>query len=208
MCQRAKGTMRRGVAVAADHRHAGQGPALLGADDMHDALTDIADRVVMDAEIARVLVERCHLDAAFLGHLVGVFAARRGGHVVVGHGDGFLGRADLTAGHAQPLKGLRACDLMHEVAVDIEQAGAILGLMGEMGIPDLVVECLAGHRVSILGSGNIGGRRRIRRSKPAQPRPARTVKAPWHARPIRYVEKPGHRILIYWAARPLARARS
>ena len=146
MRQRTKCAMRCGVAVAADDRHARQRPALLGADDMHDALTDIADGVVMDAEIARVLIEGCHLNAAFLGHLIGVLATCRGGHVVIRHGNGFLRRAHLAARHAQPFEGLRACDLMHEVAVDIEQAGAILGLMGEMGIPDLVVKRLAGHR--------------------------------------------------------------
>jgi hypothetical protein len=37
--QRAERAVRRGVAVAADDGHAGQGKALLGADDVHDALT-------------------------------------------------------------------------------------------------------------------------------------------------------------------------
>ena len=36
--ERAEGAMRRGVAVAADDGHAGLGQALLGADDMDDAL--------------------------------------------------------------------------------------------------------------------------------------------------------------------------
>jgi hypothetical protein len=36
--QRAEGAVRAGVAVAADHRHAGQRGALLRADDVHDAL--------------------------------------------------------------------------------------------------------------------------------------------------------------------------
>ena len=37
----AERAMRRGVAVAADDQQAGQGQALLGADDMHDALARI-----------------------------------------------------------------------------------------------------------------------------------------------------------------------
>jgi hypothetical protein len=41
MRQRAEGAMRRGVAVAADDGHAGQGPALFGADDVHDALAHV-----------------------------------------------------------------------------------------------------------------------------------------------------------------------
>ena len=80
--QRAEGAMRRGVAVAADDRHARQRPALLGADDMHDPLPDVGDGIVVDAEIARVLVEGGDLDAAFLGHLVGGSRGPRGGHVV------------------------------------------------------------------------------------------------------------------------------
>jgi hypothetical protein len=56
---------------------------------------------------------------------------------VVGHGDGLVGRAHGAARHAQPFEGLRAGDLVHEVAVDIEQAGAVLGLVREMGVPDL-----------------------------------------------------------------------
>jgi hypothetical protein len=38
--QRAEGAVRRGVAVAADDGHAGQREALLGADDVDDALAD------------------------------------------------------------------------------------------------------------------------------------------------------------------------
>ena len=38
---------------------------------------------------------------------------------------------------------------MHEVTVDIEQAGAVIGLMGDVGVPDLVVECLAGHGLDL-----------------------------------------------------------
>jgi hypothetical protein len=38
--QRAEGAVGRGVAVAADDGHAGQGEALLRADDVDDALAD------------------------------------------------------------------------------------------------------------------------------------------------------------------------
>ena len=53
--QRAEGAMRRGVAVAADDGRAGQREALLGADDMHDALAAVELVVIFDAEFARVL---------------------------------------------------------------------------------------------------------------------------------------------------------
>jgi hypothetical protein len=137
--QRPEGAMRRRVAVAADDGHAGQGPALLGADDVDDALPDVVDGVVMHPELARVAVQRVDLDAAFLVVDAGL-AVPGGGHVVVGHGDGPLGRADGAAGHAQPLERLRAGHLVDEVAVDVEKAGAVILAIDHMGVPDLVVK--------------------------------------------------------------------
>ncbi len=145
--QRAERPVGRGVAVAAHDRHARQGPALLGADDVHDALPHVADRVVVDAELGGGGVERLDLDAAVLV-LDPLGAVERGGHVVVGHGDGLAGRADLPARQAQPLEGLGAGDLMDEMPVDVEQRGAVLGLVDEMGVPDLVVEGLGSHAAS------------------------------------------------------------
>ena len=139
MRQRPERAMRRGVAIPADHGHARQGPALFGADDVNDALAHIGHRVIDHPEIAGVAVQRLDLDAAFLVVDMGV-AARRGGHVVIGHGDGLFGAAHLAVGQAQALEGLRAGDFVHQMAVDIEQAGAVFGLAGDVGIPDLVIE--------------------------------------------------------------------
>jgi len=91
-----------------------------------------------EGNILRAEVERLDLDTAVLGHLVGVLAARGGGHVVVRHGDGLVGRMNLAAGHAQPLEGLRAGHLVHQVPVDVEGAGAILLAADHMAVPDLV----------------------------------------------------------------------
>src|SRR3546814_14147855 len=44
--ERAERTVRRGVAVAADDRHAGLGQPLLRPDDVDDALTDVVYREV------------------------------------------------------------------------------------------------------------------------------------------------------------------
>ena len=41
--QGAEGAVRGGVRVAADHRHAGLGQPQLRADDVHDALLDVAE---------------------------------------------------------------------------------------------------------------------------------------------------------------------
>ena len=140
MRQRAERTMGRGVAVAANNSHAGQRPALLRPHDMHDALTHVGDGVVVDAELLGVLIKRINLNAAVFGHGGGIGAVQRGRHVVIRHGDGFLGRTHGAACHAQALKGLRRGDLMDQMAVDVEKAGAVLGLMGDMCVPDFIIE--------------------------------------------------------------------
>ena len=64
--ERAERAVGRGVAVAADDRHAGQREALLGADDVDDALADVVDVEQLDAEVAAVLLQRLDLDARLL----------------------------------------------------------------------------------------------------------------------------------------------
>ena len=136
--QRAERAVRRGVAVAADDGGAGQGEALLGPDHMDDALAAVALMVILDAEILGVLGERGDLQRRL--RIVDAHGAVGGRHVVVDHGQRLLRRAHAAAGHAQALEGLRAGHLMHQMPVDIEQAGAVRRLVHQMGVPDLVVE--------------------------------------------------------------------
>ncbi len=70
--------MRAGVRVAADHRHAGQGGALLRSDHVHDALAQVVHAEFGDAELAAVVVQRIDLrardrvvDALARGSIVG-----------------------------------------------------------------------------------------------------------------------------------------
>jgi hypothetical protein len=139
MRQRAESAMGRGVAVAADDRHARQGEALLRADDVHDALAAVLLGIIFDAEIGGVLGQRFNLDAAFLV-LDAVHAVRRSRHVVVDHGQRLFRVAHLAAGHAQAFEGLRAGHFVDQVAVDIEQAGAVVLPVDHMVIENLVVE--------------------------------------------------------------------
>ena len=175
MRQRAEGAVGRGMAVTADDGHPRQGPALFRPDDMHDALPHVRHRIVDHPEITRVLVERLDLNPAFLVVDVGL-TPRRGGHVVVGHGDGLFGRAHLAVGQAQAFERLRRRDLMHEVTVDIQQAGAVVGLLDDMVVPDFVIERTgSGHGSISRGMGDIGSGKVARRraQAPAQSR-ART----------------------------------
>jgi len=87
--QRAKGAVRAGVAVAADHGHAGQGGAVLGADHVHDALALVQEgEEGGGAVLIDVGVERGDLFLAdrVLDAVVAAFPAG-GGRVVVGRGD-------------------------------------------------------------------------------------------------------------------------
>ena len=144
--QRAESAMRRGMAVAADDGCAGQGEALLGSDHMHDALAAVALVIIFDAEILGVLGERGDLQRQL--RIVDAFGAVGGRHVMVDHGQRLLRRAHPAPRHAQPLEGLRAGHLMHQMPIDIEQAGAVGRLMHQMGVPDLVVEGAGlGHSV-------------------------------------------------------------
>ena len=137
--QRAEGAMRRGVAVAADDGHAGQRKALLRPDDVDDALAEVVLGIIFDAEIGGVPGQRLDLDAAFLV-LDAELAVRRGRHVVVDDGQRLFGMAHLAAGQAQALEGLRAGHLVHEVAVDVEQAGAVVLAVDDVVVENLVVE--------------------------------------------------------------------
>ena len=92
--------------VAADDRHAGLGQAELRADDVHDALLDVAERVQPDAELLGVAAQRLDLGAADrVGDRL-VPVERR--DVVVLGGEGEVGAAYRAAGEAQAVEGLRA----------------------------------------------------------------------------------------------------
>ena len=138
MRERTERAMRRGVAVTADDGGAGQGEALLGPDDVDDALPLVELVVVFDAEFPGVLGQRLDLlDALGVGIGLGAVGGR---HVVVDHGERLLGRANLATRRAQAFERLRRGHLVHQVAVDIEQAGAVLGFVHQMVVPDLVVQ--------------------------------------------------------------------
>ena len=51
----------------------------------------------------------------------------------------------LAPGELEALEGLRTGHLMHQVAVDVDERGAVGILAHEMARPELVVECLRIH---------------------------------------------------------------
>jgi hypothetical protein len=136
--ERAERAMGRGVAVAAHDRGARQREALLGADDVDDALPLVELVEVLKIEVLGVLGEIGDLRRA-LGIRIGL-AAVGGRHVVIDHQQRLLRRAHLAARKAQSLERLRRRHLMHEVPVDIDQAGSIRLLVDQVVVPDFVVE--------------------------------------------------------------------
>ena len=147
-----EGAMGRGVAVAANDGRPRQGKPLFGTDHVHDALTDVAFIVVFDAELLGISGHGFDLGAAFL-ILDPVSPIRRGRDIVIDHGQRLVRRAHLTPGEAQTFEGLRARHFVHEVTVDIENAGAIR-LAGH----DVVIENLVVKRLGFgLGHGKDRG---------------------------------------------------
>ena len=115
---------------------------------MHDTLTDVRDRVIVYAELAGVGVQCGNLNTAVFRHLIWVFAPRCGGNVVIRNRDGLVRGMHFAARHAQAFECLRAGHFVNQMAVNIEQTGAVFGLLRDMRVPDLVVECFGGHRSS------------------------------------------------------------
>ncbi len=134
--ERTQGAMRRGMAVAANDRHARLREPLFRADDVDDALVDAIDREIGDAKIADILLERVDLQLGFRLVDAGLTIARR--DVVVAHGHRRVGPAHLAAGEAQPLESLRRRHFMDQVQIDIDEVRALALWGDDMTVPDLV----------------------------------------------------------------------
>jgi len=166
--ERAERAMRRGVAVTTDDGGAGQRKTLLRADDVDDALALVELVVILDAEFLGVLGHHPHLlDALRVG--IGLRTIR-GRDVVVDHGQRLFRRMHLAAGGAQAFERLRRGHLVHQMAVDIEQAGTVLGFVDQMVVPDLVVQRgRFGHELELQKKFSVDGLARWRASRRVGP---------------------------------------
>ncbi len=134
----AERAVRAGMAVAANQRHAGQRKALFRPDDVDDALALVEFVEIFEPEQLGVLGQVSDLRRA-LG--IGIFLPAIGRrHVVIDHAQRLVRRMHFAAGKPQAFEGLRACHLMHEVPVDIDEAGAVRLFVDEVIVPDFVVE--------------------------------------------------------------------
>ncbi len=140
--QRAKCAVGRGVAIAADHRHARQGGAVFRPDHVHDALTPGHEREIRGrAKFGDIAIERANLlFADRVGDAVVAQLPAGGRRIVVGRGHHRTDAPELAAGLTQTLKGLRTGDFVHQVAVDVEHGGAVVLGVDDVFVPYLVVE--------------------------------------------------------------------
>jgi hypothetical protein len=79
-----------------------------------------------------------------------------GRRVVVGGGEGLVRAAELAAGQAQAVEGLRRGDLVDQVQVDVDQPRRNL-----VGLPDLVEHRLWHMRQLLLRPAAITARKRV-----------------------------------------------
>ena len=145
--QRAERAMGGGVAVAADDGGAGQGPALLRADDMDDALARIVHGEIFDAEI---LARSWPAFPPARGDSGSAMPWSRSlvGTLWSATARVSSGRRTLRPASAQAFKGLGAGHFMDQMAVDIENGRLARLFLHQMRIPDLVVQRL-GHDLPV-----------------------------------------------------------
>ena len=139
----ALGAVVEAAAAVAEAARARQGEALLGADHVHDAATDVANREVDQALLAGVGVKRVHLGARH--RIENRLEPRRGRCVVVGHRNHAGLAPRLAAGQFQSFERLRAGDFVHQMAVDIEQRRAVALGTDDVCVKKFVVKRAASH---------------------------------------------------------------
>ena len=138
MRQGAKRAMGGGVAVAAHNRGAGKRKALLRSDDVDNALALIELVEIFDAEFTGVFGQSRHLGRGFwVRDTMRAVGCR---NVVVDHSQRLFRRANLTARHTQAFNSLWRRHFMHQMAVNIEEAGAIRLCIDDVIVPDLVIK--------------------------------------------------------------------
>ena len=141
-----------GVGIAADHGHARQGGARFRPHDMDNALAPVVDLELGDAKVPAVVIQGLHLLAgqgiADAVHAAAALAGFRG-DIVFRRRQVGIPPPGLATGQTQTLEGLRRSHLVNQVAVDVDQRRTVVALVHQMGIPELVIECLACHLRSL-----------------------------------------------------------
>jgi hypothetical protein len=130
------------VTVAAHDRHAGQHDAVLGGDDMDDALLGIVNIEQMEPELATIHLHRADAFARRRVSLRRAARQRRG--VVVDHAEGELEIAHALPALAQAVERIAAGALVDEMTIDVDQP-ALAECAYDMRVPDFLEQGCARH---------------------------------------------------------------
>ena len=103
---------------------------------MDDALSHVEHGDIGHAEFRDVGFQGCHLQAGLL--VLDAAATVLGRDVVIGHGERRLRAAHRQTGPAEAGESLRAAVFVQEMAIDIENAGAVAETVDDVGVPYLV----------------------------------------------------------------------
>ena len=119
---------------------------------MDDALAWTMEIVEGYVEFVTVSGQRFHLND---GDLIGARSrSLPGGDVVVHRRHGQIGPSHGPSVDTKPFERLRGGDLMDEVHIDVQQIRLARRTVDDMGLPDLVKQCL---RSSRRYARNVGG---------------------------------------------------
>ena len=114
---------------------------------MHDALAKIGHPEFVQTELGAIFVQGLHLQTR--DRIGNALRAPGGRHIVIGHRQDGCTAPNLAAGQFQALEGLRAGHFMHQMAVDIDQRGAVGFLPHHVSIPEFVVKSLRLHPIPL-----------------------------------------------------------
>ncbi len=148
---RAERAVSGGVRITASDRGAWLGDALLGADDMDDALFAGGEVEISDAEVIGIFAQCLH-------HFRGERVLRRvlvdRWHDVIDGGKGALRKLHLEAKVAKHAEGLRRGDLVNQVGADEELRAAVGKRANGVGVPNFLEEIFShGEHTAGVGGG-------------------------------------------------------
>ena len=148
--ERPERAMRRGMAIAADNRHARLSPPLFRADNMDDAIIDVPHWKELNAVLGDISRQGSELVArGFVLDTAQTLRLILCGRVVISDGQCQIRSAHTAPSGFQAGKCLRRCDLVNEVQINEEKrlTGRCI-FADNVLIPDFIVEGLACHACS------------------------------------------------------------
>mmetsp|Transcript_32816 Transcript_32816/g.72496 ORF Transcript_32816/g.72496 Transcript_32816/m.72496 type:complete len:209 (-) Transcript_32816:194-820(-) len=144
--QGSESTVGGSVGVTAHNHGAGQGEALLGSNDVNNALALVIHGEVCQVEVLHVLLQGQNLSPALSLLDEGLNTLEAApvscGHVVVHGNQSAVWAANRASSCAQALESLRTGHLVHQMTIDVNDA-SIAVVVDQMRIPNLVIHGLA-----------------------------------------------------------------